>query len=113
LRLAKKFGGFVSVELHTDTAHDINAIVDYGTRYFDINPHQFIVKVPYTASGLLGAKRLRELGVKINFTLEFSARQNVMVSAITKPNYLNVFLGRVGGYIKNYVVSNNWKLWLA
>ena len=101
LRLAKKFGGFVSVELHTDTAHNINAIVDYGTRYFDINPHQFIVKVPYTASGLLGAKKLRELGVKINFTLEFSARQNVMVAAITKPNYLNVFLGRIGGYVKN------------
>jgi transaldolase len=101
LRLAKKFGGFVSVELHTDTAHNLNAIVDYGIRYFDINPHQFIVKVPYTATGLLGAKKLRELGVKINFTLEFSARQNVMVAAITKPNYLNVFLGRVGGYIKN------------
>ena len=101
MRLAKKFGGFVSVELHTDTAHDINAIVDYGTRYFDINPHQFIVKVPYTASGLLGAKKLRELGVKINFTLEFSARQNVMVAAITKPNYQNVFLGRIGAYIKD------------
>lgn len=101
LRLAKKFGGFVSVELHTDTAHDINSIVNYGIRYFDINPYQFIVKVPYTASGLLGAKKLRELGVKINFTLEFSARQNVMVAAISKPNYLNVFLGRIGGYIKN------------
>jgi len=101
LRLAKKFGGLVSVELHTDTAHDIDAIVDYGTRYFDINPHQFIVKVPYTAAGLLGAKKLRELGVKINFTLEFSARQNVMVAAITKPNYQNVFLGRIGAYIKD------------
>lgn len=101
LRLAKKFGGFVSVELHTDTAHDITAIVDYGTRYFEINPHQFIVKVPYTAAGLLGAKKLRDLGVKINFTLEFSARQNVMVASITKPNYQNVFLGRIGAYIKD------------
>ena len=101
LRLAKKFGGFVSVELHTETAHNTNAIVDYGTRYFDINPQQFIVKVPYTAAGLLGAKKLRELGVKINFTLEFSARQNVMVAAITKPNYQNVFLGRIGAYIKD------------
>lgn len=101
LRLAKKFGGFVSVELHTDTAHKIDAIVDYGKRYFEINPEQFIVKVPYTAAGLLGAKKLREAGVKINFTLEFSARQNVMVAAIVRPNYLNVFLGRIGGYIKN------------
>ena len=101
MRLAKKFGGFVSVELHTNTAHNFDAIIDYGLRYHDINPEQFIVKVPYTAVGLLGARRLRELGVKINFTLEFSARQNVMVAAITKPNYCNVFLGRIGAYIED------------
>ncbi|NOY95273.1 MAG: transaldolase [Chlorobi bacterium] len=101
LRLAKKFGGFVSVELHTDTAHDIEAIVDYGVRYFEICPDQFIVKVPYTATGLLGARKLRDLGIKINFTLEFSARQNVFVAAITQPNYLNVFLGRLGAYVKD------------
>uniref|UniRef100_UPI003216AD11 transaldolase family protein n=1 Tax=uncultured Draconibacterium sp. TaxID=1573823 RepID=UPI003216AD11 len=106
LRLAHKFGGFVSVELHTNTAHDFDAIVDYGIRYFDICPDQFIVKVPYTAVGLLGARRLRELGVKINFTLEFSARQNVMVAAITKPNYCNVFLGRIGAYIKDNNLGN-------
>lgn len=101
LRLAKKFGGFVSVELHTNTAHNFDAIIDYGLRYNEICPEQFIVKVPYTAVGLLGARRLRELGVRINFTLEFSARQNVMVAAITKPNYCNVFLGRIGAYIKD------------
>ena len=39
--------------------------------------------------------------MKINFTLEFSARQNAMVAAITKPNYCNVFLGRIGAYIKD------------
>jgi transaldolase len=38
LRLARKFGGFVSVELHTDTAHDIGATVEYGMRYFEICP---------------------------------------------------------------------------
>jgi transaldolase len=101
LRLAKKFGGFVSVELHTDTAHNQDAIIDYALRYFEINPQQFIVKVPYTATGLIAARKLRKKGVRINFTLEFSTRQNVMVAAITKPNYLNVFLGRVGAYIKN------------
>lgn len=101
LRLARKFGGFVSVELHTDTADDIEATVEYGMRYFEICPDQFIVKVPYTASGLIGARKLREKGVKINFTLEFSARQNVLVAAITRPNYLNVFLGRIGAYISD------------
>ncbi len=101
LRLARKFGGLVSVELHTDTAHDIDAAVDYGQRYFEICPEQFLVKVPYTAAGLIAARRLRKLGVKINFTLEFSARQNVMVAAITRPNYLNVFMGRIGAYISD------------
>lgn len=106
LRLAARFGGMVSVELHTNTAHDVDAIVDYGMRYFELCPGQFIVKVPYTAAGLLGARRLRELGVKINFTLEFSARQNVLVTAITKPNYCNVFLGRIGAYIKDNGLGN-------
>ena len=106
LRLAKKFGGLVSVELHTNTAHKFDAIVDYGLRYKAICPEQFIVKVPYTAVGLLGARRLRKLGVRINFTLEFSARQNVMVAAVTKPNYCNVFLGRIGAYIKDNGLGN-------
>jgi transaldolase len=101
LRLAKKFGGMVSVELHTDLAHKIDATIEYGKRYFDICPDQFIVKVPYTAAGLIAARKLREEGVKINFTLEFSARQNVLVAAITRPNYLNVFLGRIGAYISD------------
>ncbi|MCD4768909.1 MAG: transaldolase family protein [Bacteroidales bacterium] len=99
LRLVNRFGGFVSVELHTDTAHDIDDIVHYGLRYHNICPKQFIIKVPYTASGLIGARLLREKGVKINFTLGFSARQNVLTAHVARPNYLNVFLGRIGAYI--------------
>jgi transaldolase len=99
LRLAGKFGGMVSVELHTDTAYDIDAIISYGLRYRDLCPDQFIVKVPYTPEGLIGARRLREMGVRINFTLEFSARQNALVTLVAKPDYLNVFLGRIGAFI--------------
>lgn len=99
LRLASKFGGYVSVELHTDTAHDIKAIEYYGKRYHEICPDQFIVKVPYTAEGLLGARRLKDAGVRINFTLEFSARQNVLVTRVARPDYLNVFLGRIGAFM--------------
>ncbi len=101
LRLASKFGGYVSVELHTDTAHDIKAIVNYGKRFHDICPEQFIVKVPYTAEGLIGARLLKDAGVKINFTLEFSARENVLVTRLARPDYLNVFLGRIGAYMIN------------
>ena len=99
MRLAGKFGGFVSVELHTDTANDIKAIEYYGKRYHAINPRQFIVKVPYTAAGLLGARILKDSGIKINFTLEFSARENVIVTRLARPDYLNVFLGRIGAYM--------------
>ncbi|HCC70678.1 MAG TPA: transaldolase, partial [Bacteroidales bacterium] len=99
LRLTRKFGGFVSVELHTDTAHSIDDIIRYGMRYHDICPDRFIIKVPYTASGLIGARILKEKGVRVNFTLGFSARQNVMAAYIAQPEYLNVFLGRIGAYV--------------
>ncbi len=121
LRLAAKFGGFVSVELHTDTAHDIKAIEYYGKRYHDISPEHFIVKVPFTAEGLIGARRLRDAGIRVNFTLEFSARQNVLVTSVARPDYVNVFLGRIGAFImdnklgdgagageKAVVASQNW-----
>jgi len=99
LRLATKFGGYVSVELHTDTAHDIKAIEYYGKRYHEICPDQFIIKVPFTAEGLIGARKLRDAGVRINFTLEFSARQNVLVTLAARPDYVNVFLGRIGAFL--------------
>jgi len=99
LRLASKFGGFVSVELHTDVSHDIKAIEYYSKRYHEICPDQFIVKVPYTAEGLIAARHLKDAGVRINFTLEFSARQNVIVTRTARPDFTNVFLGRIGAFM--------------
>jgi transaldolase len=99
LKLVEKFDTKVSVELHTDFARDIDASVEYGRRYHDISPHRFIIKVPYTAEGLIAAKKLREDGIPVNFTLGFSARQNALVAAFTQPAYLNVFLGRCGAYV--------------
>ncbi len=101
LRLASKFGGYVSVELHTDTSHDIKAILDYGKRFHELCPEQFIIKVPYTAEGLIGARLLKDSGVKINFTLGFSARENVLVTRVARPDYVNVFLGRIGAFMVN------------
>lgn len=121
LRLALKFGGLVSVELHTNTAHDIKAIEYYGKRFHEICPDQFLIKVPYTAEGLIGARLLREAGVRINLTLEFSARQNVLVTKVARPDYQNVFLGRIGAFIADnklgdgsgagemaVIASHNW-----
>jgi len=101
LRLASKFGGYVSVELHTDTAHDIKAIQNYGRRFHELCPEQFIIKVPYTAEGLIGARLLKDSGVKINITLGFSARENMLVTRVSRPDYVNVFLGRIGAYMIN------------
>lgn len=121
LRLATKFGGYVSVELHTCTAHDIKAIEYYGKRYHEISPEHFIIKVPYTPEGLIGARHLKDAGVKINMTLGFSARQNLLVTRLVRPDYTNVFLGRIGSYIidnklgdgtgageKAVISSQNW-----
>ncbi len=101
LRLANQFKCKVSVELHTDLANDIKGIHALGTRLYNICPNQFIIKVPFTAAGILGARKLHESGVPINFTLDFSVRQNVMAAIIAKPAYTNVFLGRLGAYLKN------------
>lgn len=89
----------MSLELHTDTAHDIKAIEYYGKRLHELSPDHFIIKVPFTAEGLIGARRLRDAGVRVNLTLEFSARQNVLVTNVARPDYSNVFLGRIGAFM--------------
>ena len=99
LRLAQRFGGKVSVELHTDLAHDIERSVSYGHRYYNICPESFIIKIPLTPAGLIATRRLRESGVPVNFTLGFSARHNYIATAFSMPSFVNVFLGRLNAYM--------------
>ncbi len=100
-RLVKRYGGHVSVELHTDLAHDVEGIVHYGRRFHRINPHHFLVKVPFSAAGLIGARRLSDEGIPVNFTLLFSMRQNMLSALVARPAYTNVFLGRIGAYMSD------------
>lgn len=102
LKLVDVFDAHVSVELHTDLGHDVEASVAYGKRYFDICPERFYVKVPLTPAGLLAARKLGQLGVPVNFTLGFSARQNYLVALLAQPRFLNVFMGRL-----NAIVADN------
>jgi transaldolase len=102
LRLVERFGGLVSVELHTDLSYDLAGIVEYGKRFHEISPSHFVVKVPFTATGLIGARMLREADVPVNLTLGFSARQNVLASLFAKPNYCNVFLGRLNSFVADH-----------
>jgi transaldolase len=102
LRLVDRFDANVSVELHTDLSNDVERTIAYGKRYFAICPERFYVKVPLTPAGYLGARKLVQAGIPINFTLGFSARHNYVAALLTKPDYVNVFLGRL-----NSVVADN------
>lgn len=99
LMLVRRFNAYVSVELHTDLADDVERTVLYGRRFHAICPERFIVKVPLTAAGLIGARRLSDAGVPVNFTLGFSARQNVLAALIARPAYVNVFMGRLNAFV--------------
>ena len=97
LRLVQRFGARVSVELHTDLAHDVERSVAYGRRYAALCS-DFIVKVPLTPSGLVAARQLEEAGIPVNFTLGFSARQNYLTACVAQSHWVNVFLGRLNAY---------------
>jgi len=106
LRLVNKFDAFVSVELHTDLSGDVERTVAYGKRYFAICPERFYVKVPLTPAGYLGARRLVRAGIPINFTLGFGARHNYLAALLTKPDYVNVFLGRLNSVVADNKLGN-------
>ena len=99
LRLARRFSADVSVELHTDLAHDVGRSVEYGLRYRELCPDRFIVKVPLTPAGYLAARRLAVEGVRVNFTLGFSARQNLVAAVVARPGWVNVFMGRLNAFV--------------
>lgn len=99
LQLVKRFDANVSVELHTELAEDVQASIEYGQRYYEICPQRFIIKVPLTPAGFIAAARLSRQGIPVNFTLGFSARQNYLASLLSKPAFVNVFMGRLNAFV--------------
>jgi transaldolase len=99
LKLVEKFDAYVSVEEHTRLANDVEAAVEYARRYHAICPERFIVKIPFTAAGLLATRRLAREGIAVNHTLGFSARQNYLIARLAKPSFVNVFLGRLNSFV--------------
>lgn len=99
LRLVEQFDAYVSVEEHTDLANDAERAVEYARRYYAICPERFYVKIPFTPAGLLATRRVRQEGIPVNHTLGFSARQNYVIARLAQPNFVNVFLGRLGSFI--------------
>lgn len=100
LRLVQALNATVSVELHPGMAHDAAASIAYGRRYYAVCPEKFIVKVPLTPAGFVAARQLASDGVPVNFTLGFSARQNVLAAAFSRPAFVNVFMGRLNSFVK-------------
>lgn len=101
LRLVQRYDAFVSVEEHTDFAHDLAGAVTVARRFHAICPDRFIVKLPLTPAGLLATRIVAAEGITVNHTLGFSARQNVMIARIGRPAFSNVFLGRLGAFVSN------------
>lgn len=99
LKLVRTFDADVSVELHTAISNDAEASYRYGKRFAAISPDRFIVKVPLTPAGLLAARRLHDDGVRLNFTLGFSARQNWLIAQLARPTWCNVFMGRINAFV--------------
>ena len=101
LQLARRFGCRVSVELHTDVAHDIDGAVRYARRFRDISPDRFIIQVPMTPAGFLITRRLSDEGAPVNFTVGLSARQNFLATVLARPAFVNVFVQRITAFIAN------------
>jgi transaldolase len=99
LRLVERFDAYVSVEEHTDLAHNIEQAVEHARRYHAVCPERFYVKIPFTPAGLLATRRARQGGIPINHTLGFSARQNYVITRVAWPDFVNVFLGRLNSFI--------------
>jgi transaldolase len=101
LRLVQHFNAFVSVEMHTDLADDVERSVAFGKRFHELSPNRFFVKAPLSPAGLLAVRKLGQAGIPVNFTLGFSARQNYLAALVAQPKYLNVFLGRLNAFVSD------------
>ena len=99
LRLVELFDAYVSVELHTELSRDLARTVQYARRYHEICPRRFIVKIPFSPEGVLATRRVSDLGIPVNHTLGFSARQNYVIARIGRPAFVNVFLGRLNSFV--------------
>ncbi|HET7657467.1 MAG TPA: fructose-6-phosphate aldolase [Bacillales bacterium] len=82
--------GSVSAEVVSEKAEDM---VEEGKVLADI-ARNITVKVPMTLEGLKAVKAFKDLGIKTNVTLIFSANQ-ALLAARAGASYVSPFLGRL------------------
>lgn len=99
LRLVRALNARVSVELHPSVADDVERTVAWARRYHAVCPERFTIKIPLTPAGYCAVARVRKLGIPVNYTLGFSARQNYVAAVVSNPSYCNVFLGRLNSVV--------------
>ena len=101
LRLIQAFNPrFVSVELHTILADDVDAAIAYAKRYHAHLSGTISHQDPSYAGGTHCGAKVTLAGVPVNVTLGFSARQNYITAFFAKPAFVNVFLGRLNSYVE-------------
>jgi len=87
----------ISLELHTRLAPDLEKSKQIG-RYLNAAVPNSFVKVAFTPNhphSLLIARDLENVGIHVNFTATFSARQIVAAVLLANPARTNIFLGRL------------------
>ncbi len=62
--------------------------------------------VPLTPAGLFAARRLGKDGIRVNFTLGFSARQNWLIALVARPTWVNVFMGRLNAFVIDHKLGD-------
>ena len=84
--------GPISGEVKATTV-DAPTMIEEGRAIAKIHPNM-VVKIPMTAEGLKATKALSAEGIKVNFTLIFSATQ-ALLAARAGAAYVSPFLGRL------------------
>lgn len=74
-------------------SQDSAGMVEEATVLARIHPN-VVIKLPMTGEGLTAARRLKELNIKTNVTLVFSANQ-ALLAALAGATYVSPFVGRL------------------
>jgi len=82
--------GPISAEVVTEAA---DTMVEEAIALSKVHPN-IVVKVPMTGEGLKAVKRCKELGIRTNVTLVFSANQ-ALLAAKAGATYVSPFVGRI------------------
>lgn len=75
------------------TTEDAETMIEEAKAIAAIHPNM-VVKIPMTAEGLKAVKACKEMGIKTNVTLIFSAAQ-ALLAARAGASYVSPFLGRL------------------